>query len=211
MSSRHCSESRCAARALLESPRESRSRSRPACEACMVGIKRVVDYNVRVRVKPDGSGMATEGLEDEHQPVRRDRDRGGSAPQRIAVRSPKCCSSRSARRRRAAAAHGLGDGRRSRDARRRAGRARASDRRARVARRCSPRAAGPRAARQARRRRRSRPDRPDVGGALGPAAGDVRVAARDRRRLSRPSRARSTPASRRSRSTCRPSSRPTCA
>jgi electron transfer flavoprotein beta subunit len=28
----------------------------------MVGIKRVVDYNVRVRVKADGSGMATEGL-----------------------------------------------------------------------------------------------------------------------------------------------------
>jgi electron transfer flavoprotein beta subunit len=27
-----------------------------------VCIKRVVDYNVRVRVKPDGSGMATEGL-----------------------------------------------------------------------------------------------------------------------------------------------------
>jgi len=28
----------------------------------MVGVKRVVDYNVRVRVKPDGSGMAIEGL-----------------------------------------------------------------------------------------------------------------------------------------------------
>ena len=28
----------------------------------IVAIKRVVDYNVRVRVKPDGSGMATEGL-----------------------------------------------------------------------------------------------------------------------------------------------------
>jgi electron transfer flavoprotein beta subunit len=28
----------------------------------IVGIKRVVDYNVRVRVKPDGTGMATEGL-----------------------------------------------------------------------------------------------------------------------------------------------------
>jgi electron transfer flavoprotein beta subunit len=28
----------------------------------MVGIKRVVDYNVRVRVKADGSGIATEGL-----------------------------------------------------------------------------------------------------------------------------------------------------
>ena len=28
----------------------------------VVGIKRVVDYNVRVRVKPDGSGVATEGV-----------------------------------------------------------------------------------------------------------------------------------------------------
>jgi electron transfer flavoprotein beta subunit len=28
----------------------------------MVAVKRVVDYNVRVRVKSDGSGMATEGL-----------------------------------------------------------------------------------------------------------------------------------------------------
>jgi electron transfer flavoprotein beta subunit len=31
-------------------------------QSVMVGIKRVVDYNVRVRVKPDGSGMATSGL-----------------------------------------------------------------------------------------------------------------------------------------------------
>ncbi len=28
----------------------------------MVTLKRVVDYNVRVRIKPDGSGMATDGL-----------------------------------------------------------------------------------------------------------------------------------------------------
>ena len=28
----------------------------------MVGVKRVVDYNVRVRVKPDNSGVATEGV-----------------------------------------------------------------------------------------------------------------------------------------------------
>jgi electron transfer flavoprotein beta subunit len=28
----------------------------------LVGIKRVVDYNVRVRVKPDGSGIVTEGV-----------------------------------------------------------------------------------------------------------------------------------------------------
>ena len=31
-------------------------------QTILVGIKRVVDFNVRVRVKPDGSGMATEGL-----------------------------------------------------------------------------------------------------------------------------------------------------
>ena len=28
----------------------------------MVGLKRVVDYNVRIRVKPDGSGVATDGV-----------------------------------------------------------------------------------------------------------------------------------------------------
>ncbi len=28
----------------------------------LVGLKRVIDYNVRVRVKPDGSGVVTEGV-----------------------------------------------------------------------------------------------------------------------------------------------------
>lgn len=28
----------------------------------LVGIKRVVDYNVRIRVKPDGSGVDTDGV-----------------------------------------------------------------------------------------------------------------------------------------------------
>ena len=28
----------------------------------MVGVKRVVDYNVRIRVKPDGTGVVTEGV-----------------------------------------------------------------------------------------------------------------------------------------------------
>ena len=28
----------------------------------LVGLKRVVDYNVRVRVKPDGTGIVTEGV-----------------------------------------------------------------------------------------------------------------------------------------------------
>jgi electron transfer flavoprotein beta subunit len=31
-------------------------------QTILVAIKRVVDYNVRVRVRPDGSGMATDGL-----------------------------------------------------------------------------------------------------------------------------------------------------
>src|SRR5688500_13390083 len=33
-----------------------------ALQSVLVGIKRVVDFNVRVRVNPDGSGMATAGL-----------------------------------------------------------------------------------------------------------------------------------------------------
>ncbi len=36
----------------------------------LVGIKRVVDYNVRVRVKPDGSGVIARRRQDEHQSVR---------------------------------------------------------------------------------------------------------------------------------------------
>ena len=28
----------------------------------LVGIKRVVDYNVRIRLKPDGSGIVTDGV-----------------------------------------------------------------------------------------------------------------------------------------------------
>ena len=31
-------------------------------EKILVGLKRVVDYNVRVRVKPDNSGVETEGV-----------------------------------------------------------------------------------------------------------------------------------------------------
>ena len=28
----------------------------------LVGIKRVIDFNVRVRVRPDGRGVVTEGV-----------------------------------------------------------------------------------------------------------------------------------------------------
>jgi electron transfer flavoprotein beta subunit len=31
-------------------------------EKILVGLKRVVDYNVRVRVKNDGSGIETDGV-----------------------------------------------------------------------------------------------------------------------------------------------------
>jgi electron transfer flavoprotein beta subunit len=46
---------------LLESGAELLAPERPLFPI-IVAIKRVVDFNVRVRVKPDGSGMATEGL-----------------------------------------------------------------------------------------------------------------------------------------------------
>ena len=36
----------------------------------LVGIKRVVDSNVRIRVKPDGSGVITDGVKMSDQPVR---------------------------------------------------------------------------------------------------------------------------------------------
>ena len=36
----------------------------------LVGLKRVVDYNVRVRVKPDGTGVVTDGVKMSINPVR---------------------------------------------------------------------------------------------------------------------------------------------
>src|SRR3954447_23869719 len=53
----------------------------------LVGLKRVVDYNVRVRVKPDGSGIVTEGVKTSINPfdeialeeALRIRERGGAA------------------------------------------------------------------------------------------------------------------------------------
>jgi electron transfer flavoprotein beta subunit len=37
-------------------------KSRSGMKRILVGIKRVVDYNVRIRVKPDGSGVITDGV-----------------------------------------------------------------------------------------------------------------------------------------------------
>ena len=36
----------------------------------LVAVKRVVDYNVKVRVKSDGTGGGHRQREDEHEPVR---------------------------------------------------------------------------------------------------------------------------------------------
>jgi electron transfer flavoprotein beta subunit len=42
--------------------RENESRGKIGMQKIMVCLKRVVDYNVRVRVKPDGTGVVTEGV-----------------------------------------------------------------------------------------------------------------------------------------------------
>ena len=47
----------------------------------LVPVKRVVDYNVKVRVKSDGSGVDIAQRQDVDEPVRRDRVRGGDPAQ----------------------------------------------------------------------------------------------------------------------------------
>src|SRR5208282_1845193 len=59
----------------------------------LVGIKRVVDYNVRVRVKPDGSGVMLDGVKMSVNPfdeialeeALRIKERGGGAVEVVAV------------------------------------------------------------------------------------------------------------------------------
>ena len=45
----------------------------------LVPVKRVVDYNVKIRLKPDGSGVELANIKMSDEPVRRDRRRGGAA------------------------------------------------------------------------------------------------------------------------------------
>jgi electron transfer flavoprotein beta subunit len=62
----------------------------------LVGIKRVVDYNVRVRVKPDGSGVVTDGVKMSINPfdeialeeALRIREKGGAAEVVVATIGP---------------------------------------------------------------------------------------------------------------------------
>jgi len=65
----------------------------------LVGIKRVVDYNVRIRVKPDGSGVATEGVKMSINPfdkialeeALRIKERGGATEVIVATIGPADC------------------------------------------------------------------------------------------------------------------------
>jgi electron transfer flavoprotein beta subunit len=65
----------------------------------LVGIKRVVDYNVRVRVKPDGSGVITDGVKMSVNPfdeialeeALRIRERGGADEVIVATVGPADC------------------------------------------------------------------------------------------------------------------------
>ena len=65
----------------------------------LVGIKRVVDYNVRIRVKPDGSGVITEGVKMSINPfdeialeeALRIKERGGTEEVVVATVGPADC------------------------------------------------------------------------------------------------------------------------
>jgi electron transfer flavoprotein beta subunit len=65
----------------------------------LVGAKRVVDYNVRIRVKPDGSGVVTEGVKMSLNPfdeialeeALRIRERGGAEEVVVATIGPADC------------------------------------------------------------------------------------------------------------------------
>src|SRR4030088_1180222 len=65
----------------------------------LVGIKRVVNYNVRVRVKPDGSGVVTDGVKMSINPfdeialeeALRIKERGGAEEVIVATVGPADC------------------------------------------------------------------------------------------------------------------------
>jgi len=65
----------------------------------LVGIKRVVDYNVRIRVKPDGSGVVTDGVKMSINPfdeialeeALRIKERGGAEEVVVATIGPADC------------------------------------------------------------------------------------------------------------------------
>ena len=141
----------------------------------LVGYKRVVDYNVRIQVKPDGSGVVTDGVKLSPNPfdeialeeALRLRDKGIATEVIVATIGPPT------RRRTCATAWRWAPTARSTSSPTEPDPA--ADRRAHAAQADREGAAGPRDPRQAGDRRRRQPDRADAGGAVGPPAGDVRL------------------------------------
>ncbi len=130
----------------------------------LVGIKRVIDYNVRVRVRPDGTGVVTDGVKMSINPF-------DEIALEEALRIKRARRSRRGRRhqhrdgrRPTAIAHCARDGRRPRHPREDGSRSRTvHGRSARAAQARRARAADHRDPRQAGHRRRLQPDGPDAG------------------------------------------------
>ena len=169
----------------------------------IVGVKRVVDYNVRIQVKPDGSGVVTDGVKLSANPfddialeeALRLRDKG------IATEVIVATSARPTPRRTSRNGLAMGANRAIHVRHRRRPIQPLTAARA-LLKLIEKEAAGPRDPRQAGDRRRRQPDRPDAGHAVGSPAGDVRLEGRSRSGKAPRSRAKSTPAWKRSKSTC---------
>jgi hypothetical protein len=181
----------------------------------LVGYKRVVDFNVRIQVKPDGSGVVTDGVKLSANPfdeialeeALRLRDKGIATEVVVATIAPADAQ--------AHLRNGLAMG---------ANRAihvvsdqpiqplTAARTLLKLIEKEQPDLVHPR---QAGHRRRRQPDRPDAGHAVGPPAGDVRLQARSRlgqghgdaRSRRRPGNAGSRSAGRWSPPTCASTSR----
>ena len=178
----------------------------------LVAVKRVVDYNVKVRVKPDGSGVDTANVKMSMNPFDEIAVEEAVRLKEKGVATEIVAVSCGADRLPGDAAHRAGAGRRPR---RSSSRPTSSCSRWRSRSCCSavvdkeqPQARHPR---QAGDRRRRQPDRPDARGAARLAAGDVRVEGRHRRRP-RDGQARGRRRARDDRDRrCPRSSPPTCA
>ncbi len=148
----------------------------------LVPVKRVVDYNVKVRVKSDGSGVDIANVKMSMNPFDeiaveeavRLKEKG-AATEVIAV----SCGVQQCQE---TLAHRDGDRRRSRDPGQYGCRAPAAGGREAVEGADRQGTAGSRHPRQAGHRRRLQPDRADARRAGRPPAGDVRLEGRDRRR-----------------------------
>ena len=167
----------------------------------LVPVKRVVDYNVKVRVKSDGTGVDIANVKMSMNPFDeiaveeavRLKEKG-VVTEVIAV---SCGVQQCQETLRTAMAIGADRAHPGRDRRRAAaaGGRQAAEGAGRQG------TARPRHPRQAGDRRRLQPDRPDAGRARRPAAGHLRLEGRSRPTARPASRAKSTAASRRSRST----------